>query len=103
MNAAAIPATKVSPVDDGAVARAMRELEHPIRSAHSMAYILAELLDEYLKDYREVDGKRPGGGWQIRLTEHEMEVLNFAWCDVLSRLTKLEKAFDAAWDGEVRS
>lgn len=85
------------------VADAMRDLEDDIYSLCNMAQILGELLNGDLVSYR--DGRRismpkPGGSMSVDLTYRQLEVLSFAWNDVICRSERLKKKFNAAIEGK---
>jgi hypothetical protein len=86
---------------DAAIADAMRDLETPIREMRAMANIMANMLDDKLKDVRVLlEGRRPDGHWHIHLTDHQMDLLAFAWNNVVNRADEVERAWQAAVRGE---
>ncbi|MBL0374012.1 hypothetical protein JJB09_18485 [Rhizobium sp. KVB221] len=86
-------------LNDMAALGALNQFEGPIRDSHRMAYILAELLDDHLRDYRMLSGIRPDDKlWHIRLTDDEMGILSFAWNDVVGRLNSLERLLDETFE-----
>lgn len=75
----------------------LRGLEDPIYSLCSMANIMAELLDGCLTG---VNQSKNGEHITISMTSHEMDLISFAWNDVVSRSGALRKAFYEAVYGE---
>jgi hypothetical protein len=89
--------------DDAAVAAAMRELEDDIYSLCNMAMILGDLLDHDLSEYsggRVRSMPEPGKTMTVVLGYQQMEVLSFAWSDVINRAIRLRNRWNDALDGK---
>lgn len=97
----ALPAGKAVPDQIWTTEKALdayRDLEHDICSIRSMAKILGDMLDDHLVDF---DTKAQTGALiNIRLTDHEMDMMSFAWNDVIYRAGRLVDAFYAASEGK---
>lgn len=78
---------------------AFRDLEHEICCLSSMSKILGDMLDDRLVDF---DTKAQVGEIiNIKLTDYELDMLSFAWNDVIYRAGRLVDAFYAASEGKV--
>jgi len=88
---------------EAAVAAAMRALEDDVCSLCNMAQILGDLLDHSLVGLAD-DGKRQqmpekGSVMKVYLGHQDMEMLSFAWNDVIGRSLRLRDKYSKAWDG----
>lgn len=81
------------------VAAAFRGLEADLCELTSMARITADLLDAVLSDDRTLDERT--GYYLVRVSDHDMRSICFAWNNVASRAIRLEERFYAANTGEV--
>ena len=89
---------------DAAVANAMRELEGDICAVLTVARILAELLDNDLVGFengQKIQMPSKGKPMKVYLSADQMEMLSFAWNDVIDRAAKLKMKFYAAHDAGV--
>lgn len=84
---------------DAEVACAMLSLEHEIACLASMTQILGMLLDDHLVDE---DGSASGRElYRVLLGNKEMDLLSFAWNDVIGRARRLDRAFHEAVKGRI--
>lgn len=90
---------------DGAIASAMRDLEDDICSLLNMTRILAELLDDTLVEFgpggTRVGMPKKGETLKVMIGHDEMEMLSFAWNDVINRTVRLKDNYYRAFDAEV--
>ncbi len=90
---------------DGAIASAMRDLEDDICSLLNMARILAELLDETLVEFgpggTRIGMPKKGEALKVMIGHDEMEMLSFAWNDVINRTVRLKENYYQAWNAKV--
>ena len=96
-----VTALKNARPTDEAMLSALRDLEGPIANLQLMAQLMTDLFDRELTDIRTIGGKpRPDGNWHIVLTDDQMQVLTFAYSDLLERATSLRAAFYASLKAE---
>ena len=95
----------VAPARDTAVANAMYELAPYVCDLHNMARILGDLLDETLVEYRQGGQKicmpEKGRALKVLIGHDQMEMLSFAWNDVISKAKGLRDRYNAAHDAGV--
>ncbi|CDM56313.1 MULTISPECIES: hypothetical protein [Rhizobium] len=89
---------KPTPTDEQIV-RAFCDLEHDVCCLRSMINILGDMLDDNLVDV-DTGAQSRQEVFKIWLTDGQMNMLSFAWNDVICRANRLERAFFAAVDGE---
>lgn len=85
---------------DYEIAEAMLTLEHDIACIASMAKILGGLLDDLLVDCDD-EVKAGKELYKVMLGAMEMDMLSFAWNDVIARAGRLDHAFHEAVKGRV--
>lgn len=84
---------------DAEVATAMRNLECAVRELMHMADIAANTFDTTFGPSSRI-ASNADDNVAYRLTKHEDDQISFLINDVASRCNLLNKAFQAAWNGE---
>ncbi|MGB3502278.1 MAG: hypothetical protein WBA44_11680 [Mesorhizobium sp.] len=82
---------------------AFQDLQDDICELLSMARILGDLLDSGLvgfEDGKTVHMPDRGRAMKVYLTYDQMEMLSFAWNNVIGRAFELKNKFHEAWDAE---
>jgi len=85
----ALPKTEINALK----VSAFLDMEHHVCGLRSMSQIMGDLLDRSLKDQDTGAGV---GSMRVYLSADQVELLAFAWNDVISRAADVERAFFAA-------